>query len=64
MSDDWDDVHWQDATTVEETMISNIIAQQKRIEEYEQAIANMQREYDKRGKRIKELEAQLSGEQL
>ena len=35
MSDDWDDVHWQDATPVEETMISNILAQQKRIEELE-----------------------------
>ena len=28
-------------------------------EKYEQAIANMQREYDKRGERIKELEGQL-----
>ena len=33
-------------------------------EEYERALANMQREYDKRGERIRELEAQLSGEQL
>ena len=29
------------------------------IEEYEQALANMQREYDKRGDRIEELEGQL-----
>ena len=64
MSDDWDDVHGQDATPVEETMVSNILAQRKRIEEYEQALVNMQREYDKRGKRIRELEAQLSGEHL
>ena len=35
MSDDWDDVHWQDATPVEETMINSILAQRKRIEELE-----------------------------
>ena len=35
MSEDWDDVHWQDATPAEETMISNILAQRKRIEELE-----------------------------
>ena len=32
----------------------------KIIEEYEQALANMQREYDKRGDRIEELEAKLA----
>ena len=31
-----------------------------RIEELEKALANMQREYDKRGDRIKELEAKLA----
>ena len=64
MSEDLDDVYGRDLNPVEETMVSNILAQRKRIEEYEQALANMQREYDKRGKRIRELEAQLSGEHL
>ena len=31
-------------------------------EKYEQALANMQREYDKRGERIVELEAKLLGQ--
>jgi len=39
MSDDWDDVHGQDATPVEETLISNILDQRKHIEELEAQLA-------------------------
>ena len=42
MSDDWDDVYGQDATPVEETLISNILAQRNRIEELEKQNASLE----------------------
>jgi chromosome segregation ATPase len=66
VSDDLDEPDTRDATPEEETMLGTIMAQKNCIDELEKALANMQREYDKRGGRIEKLEAanKLLNEQL